>query len=836
MALKQLFQLIPNPLHFLTRLYSFFGRNFSKVLIYSQLRFPAIDLNAPLQKSVTSCRSKDCENRPEKCKKSSVDNQKSRRLIEGKINAILVNNSEISTLCEHDSIQRIITPKERWAYAIELYFQNIPAEQQLLRLSLKIHRGEVGILLADKQGNKIEERLIIESPSIITRCIDCTSDKFYRLFIRNTSPYGHSEIEYISADLITEKIQEMSTFPGFDNFEINKEDLLFWSDFYGTRASTEGQFMRSKWLEKQSSLIEVSWKNGLKLCLDPKSNTAKALIVSGYYEPYELTTFQFLASILETSVDIGANIGIYALTAAITNRSRKVYAIEPSNRERRILQKSVNLNQISNLEILDMAIGEFNGPITLQIAPPEIGGHNQITNDKTPSDKQGWNYCEVLCERLDSIRSKINKRIDLIKIDVEGHELSVLKGAISTLENDTPCILLELTGGLWSNTSHTTQVLGLLQNYGYKLFDLDRKLGIWRRFSGWRSESNGNILCIHHQKLEVLPDINLHLSREFNSQPNPKYFLQETDLKILNPLHVFCHPSALAINEARMMHLDSINLSLQGKKILEVGGGIGLLTPYFLSMNCKVIFTDSRNENLAIAKQRLKDRANIQLFNLDKDTNVDQFENPDIVYCYGALYHLEKPAQAINTLASTKANIILLETCVNLNNNKDSLDFEKEEQANPNQASSGIGARPSRNWVRKELKKHWKYVYFTTTQPAYPDFLENWNIRSASNTRAILIGSNSELTNPFLTQQMPDHQNELEVEYQYKNFNLIEDLHQWLDSLSVNTPFISTLNDSVFSTLDKPLDILSQVAKITTFSPTLSGKTLICGRIKRKDH
>src|SRR5262245_10959634 len=72
---------------------------------------------------------------------------------------------------------------------------------------------------------------------------------------------------------------------------------------------------------------------------------------------------------------------------------------------------------------------------------------------------------------------------------------------------------------------------------------------------------------------------------------------------------VFFAPNALAINEARLCHLASLGLDLTGKTVLEVGGGIGLHTCFFESLNCPVTFTDARPENLREAERRYPHRA-----------------------------------------------------------------------------------------------------------------------------------------------------------------------------------------------------------------------------------
>lgn len=754
-------------------------------------------------------------------------------LFHGKINAVLLNGSFFASSSINGTFRKIVTPKERWSYTIEIFFFGIPKEAKVLRLIFRISQGEIGILLEDRKGKIIEEQMVSQSATVVTRVIDCTRSDFDRLYIRNTSAYGCTHIDFLFAELSTDVCSDNDEFPGFEKFEISKNDLRLWSDFYGTRTSTETQLMRAKWLEKQSSQIQITWQNDIRICLDVKSNMTRALVVSGYYEPFELTTFRFLASMSKTIIDVGANIGVYSLIAAISSPSSRTYAIEPSTREYNMLKINRSLNALSNLETFNLAAGEIDGSLTLNIAPQEIAGHNQIAISHQAMLENKWDSEQVNCCQLDTLSSKMGLQIDLIKIDVEGYELSVLNGSQCILKSDKPYILVELTGGLWTNTIHAIRVIESLQNHGYKIFDLDRKLGMWRKFSGWRSETNGNLLCIHDSRLHILADVNQCLTREFNADPSAKHYLQSMDVPILDPIHVFCHSNALSINEARLVHLDSLGLDLTGKKVLEVGGGIGLHTPYFLSLGCNVIFTDVRNENLSIAKQRLKDFAQVELLNLDEcSIPLYPLESIDVIYCYGVLYHLMHPERAISALASTNAKLIILETCVNGAKNSVDVDFESENTNNPNQAFSGLGARPTRNWVTNELKKYWKYVYFTVTQPNYPDFPENWNTSSASNTRAIFIGSNTEYLNRSLIAYMPDKQQELEIDYRMASFDRLDQVYSWLQKLPVGTHFMISIAENIPKEIGPILTTLSKHAIITTFSPCLDNTTLLCGKSK----
>jgi 2-polyprenyl-3-methyl-5-hydroxy-6-metoxy-1,4-benzoquinol methylase len=221
-------------------------------------------------------------------------------------------------------------------------------------------------------------------------------------------------------------------------------------------------------------------------------------------------------------------------------------------------------------------------------------------------------------------------------------------------------------------------------------------------------------------------------------------------------IEVFLTPDALALNEARLAHLGSLGLQLRGKKVLEVGGGIGLHTCFFESLKCDVLFTDGRAENVAQVNLRYPHRKTA-ILDLEKLEDLSHLGAFDIIYCYGTLYHLSQPAKALRALANICREMILLETCVTPGNG-DATHLEKEPAENPNQAASGLGCRPTRPWVLRTLKENFGHAYTTVHQPAFHDFETDWAHPAQRKLyRAIFVASRQPLQNPQLTESLPDH-------------------------------------------------------------------------------
>jgi 2-polyprenyl-3-methyl-5-hydroxy-6-metoxy-1,4-benzoquinol methylase len=214
------------------------------------------------------------------------------------------------------------------------------------------------------------------------------------------------------------------------------------------------------------------------------------------------------------------------------------------------------------------------------------------------------------------------------------------------------------------------------------------------------------------------------------------------------PFGVFHTEAARAINRARQQHLGSLGLDLSNKRVLEVGAGVGLHTPFFLERGCEVVVSDGNLENVGEIRRRLP-QLRVEHIDMESDGDLSYLGEFDLIYCYGLLYHLANPERAIARLAKVSKGQLLLETCVALSELED-INYLRDFVSN-NQAVSGIGCRPSRKWILERLKKHFGYGYITDSQPDHGDFPTDWNFPMTNLIyRAVFVGSKAPLTNSHL--------------------------------------------------------------------------------------
>lgn len=209
-------------------------------------------------------------------------------------------------------------------------------------------------------------------------------------------------------------------------------------------------------------------------------------------------------------------------------------------------------------------------------------------------------------------------------------------------------------------------------------------------------------------------------------------------------------------NARRQEHLATLGLPLHGRTVLEVGAGIGDHTQFFLDRGCTVTVTEPRANNLKVIRQRFHDCEALQL-DLERPSGLEG-RRFDVTYCYGVIYHLSDPTEALRFMAERTGELLLVETCVSFGEEA-ALNPVSEPRGAYSQAVSGIGCRPTRTWVMERLAESFDHVYATLTQPNHPHFPLDWNrpeAHGAGLSRAVFVASRASLDdNPDLSKTLP---------------------------------------------------------------------------------
>lgn len=167
-------------------------------------------------------------------------------------------------------------------------------------------------------------------------------------------------------------------------------------------------------------------------------------------------------------LDIGTNIGSTLLQfAKKIGENGKVYGFEPDAQNYNACLVNINLNSLHNVEVFNIGLGDETGTFTLVVDTETNRGGNRISL----SNENNKNNSKIHVERLDDwIKDKNLSRIDLIKIDVEGFELNVLKGAEETIKKHTPVLFIELDdNNLKAVGNSASELIKFLENLGYSV-------------------------------------------------------------------------------------------------------------------------------------------------------------------------------------------------------------------------------------------------------------------------------------------------------------------------------------------------------------------------------
>jgi FkbM family methyltransferase len=165
-----------------------------------------------------------------------------------------------------------------------------------------------------------------------------------------------------------------------------------------------------------------------------------------------------------TAIDVGANIGYHTLRMARSvGPDGRVIAIEPAPRAVARLRRNLTLNEFRNVEVAVAALGDHDAELA------EL----QLQSSYPLSGRSGAERVLVRVARLDTlVLERQLSRVDLVKIDVDGQEAKVLRGARGTLERFRPVLFFELTPSVVEVGGDTIDALfDSLLGLGYSISD-----------------------------------------------------------------------------------------------------------------------------------------------------------------------------------------------------------------------------------------------------------------------------------------------------------------------------------------------------------------------------
>ena len=177
---------------------------------------------------------------------------------------------------------------------------------------------------------------------------------------------------------------------------------------------------------------------GLRILAPANDVTLVPGIAGGFYEKLELDIFTTVAVESSSVADVGGNIGLFACLAASQKPDGRVVSFEPVPSNLTYLRQNIDTNGLADrVEVVEQAVSDKIGTAPIYIAD-SIGTHS-LSSANAASERR----VDVSVTTLDDWFGQ--QTIDLLKIDVEGFDGYVIRGAQRTLARDKPTLFVEFT-------------------------------------------------------------------------------------------------------------------------------------------------------------------------------------------------------------------------------------------------------------------------------------------------------------------------------------------------------------------------------------------------------
>jgi len=215
-------------------------------------------------------------------------------------------------------------------------------------------------------------------------------------------------------------------------------------------------------------VLMTSRENRVKMICPPDFRVAPIEILNFLeYEASDSAMIMQLVTPDSCVLDIGANMGWYAINIAKTHPSCVVHAFEPIPKTYQLLVENIKLNGINNVVTHNVGFSDVEKDLTFFFYPE--GSGNASSENLSEREDIEKIVCHV--DVLDDFANRLTPRVAFIKCDVEGAELFVFRGGKKLLGRDKPIVFSEMLRK-WSAKFgyHPNEIIALFDSLGYRCF------------------------------------------------------------------------------------------------------------------------------------------------------------------------------------------------------------------------------------------------------------------------------------------------------------------------------------------------------------------------------
>jgi len=257
----------------------------------------------------------------------------------------------------------------------------------------------------------------------------------------------------------------------FEGGTMSKLDYSFAMQKEHARLAEYGRYLQSTDISSitisDDGVVMTSRRHGVRIACDPTDRGIPPIVALNL-RAYEARDGGLLLSLVDdgmTFLDVGANIGWYALHVGKMFPRSRVFAFEPVAESFQYLSRSIALNGLGNVRAFPYGLFDEPGSRTFHVDPDIKGA---ASSSKAAA---GSVPCVGEVDTLDRVVQRLGIGVDFIKADVEGAELFVLKGGLKSIEATKPVLFLELLRKHAATFAyHPNEVIKLLADMGYRCF------------------------------------------------------------------------------------------------------------------------------------------------------------------------------------------------------------------------------------------------------------------------------------------------------------------------------------------------------------------------------
>lgn len=225
-----------------------------------------------------------------------------------------------------------------------------------------------------------------------------------------------------------------------------------------------GKSQLLKYTRVPNEIVHIKNKHGIQYKLDPSDHVMKQIYQRGVYENNTLRHLLRLIKPSDTFVDVGANIGAYSLALSRHLKTGKIIAFEPNPKALEFLEENIRLNKLKNITVNKLGLSDQKETAVLystSLATASINKHQETGHQDTIHLTTLDSYCE---------ENKIEE-INVLKIDIEGHEFKALQGAKNIINNSKKMILImEIDDNCLNVGISKNELFSYVVELGFKAF------------------------------------------------------------------------------------------------------------------------------------------------------------------------------------------------------------------------------------------------------------------------------------------------------------------------------------------------------------------------------